>query len=273
MDEEYDIDALLEAPLRESKNNEDRHRRRSKSPPNNGKEKDNKEKDRDDRDSSRNSRRGRENNNNNNNNNSGGSNDNSSSSSHHHGGNEDNKDSSRRSRRDERKEKEPELSEEEKQRIEEERDARTVFVSNLPLKASERDIKEFFGQVGKVIAVSLVTDKFSKKSKGFGYIEFAQRDSVQSALTLSNTKFMKNTINVILTESEKNKLSDKKKLQLKLQQEKLKIQQQILDLEYEEQKKSIPTQKNHQICWQIHIWQRPWNIIEFPFLEDCQCQE
>jgi len=38
-------------------------------------------------------------------------------------------------------------------------------------------------------------------------------------------------------------LSDKKKLQLKLQQEKLKIQQQILDLEYEEQKKINPNAK------------------------------
>lgn len=47
------------------------------------------------------------------------------------------------------------------------RDARTVFVSNLPLKADERDIREFFSKAGKVRDVRLITDRFSRKSKGY----------------------------------------------------------------------------------------------------------
>lgn len=47
------------------------------------------------------------------------------------------------------------------------RDARTVFVTNLPLKANAQDIKEFFERAGKVRDVRLITDRFSKKSKGY----------------------------------------------------------------------------------------------------------
>jgi hypothetical protein len=50
------------------------------------------------------------------------------------------------------------------------RDARTVFVTNLPTKADEKDIRNFFGKAGKVRDVRLITDRFSRKSKGYGSI-------------------------------------------------------------------------------------------------------
>lgn len=50
---------------------------------------------------------------------------------------------------------------------ESERQLRTLFVGNMPLKAAEKDIAEFFGGLGcKVREVQLVRDK-NKKSKGF----------------------------------------------------------------------------------------------------------
>jgi RNA-binding protein 39 len=68
------------------------------------------------------------------------------------------------------------------------RDARTVFVSSLVVRATEQNIKSFFEAVGRVKDVQLIKDK-SGKSKGFGYVEFAELDSVPQALVLNGRNF------------------------------------------------------------------------------------
>ena len=55
------------------------------------------------------------------------------------------------------------------------RDIRTVFAFNLSLKADERDIFELFSRAGQVLDVRIIMDRNTKKSKGFAYIEYAQR--------------------------------------------------------------------------------------------------
>lgn len=47
------------------------------------------------------------------------------------------------------------------------RDERTVFVQNMPSKATDKEIKEFFAQAGKVTEIRMITDKYSGKSKGY----------------------------------------------------------------------------------------------------------
>lgn len=47
-----------------------------------------------------------------------------------------------------------------------EQDARTVFVVGLPTTATERDLKPFFEQAGKVKVISLISDRNSRRSKG-----------------------------------------------------------------------------------------------------------
>jgi len=62
-------------------------------------------------------------------------------------------------------------------------------------------------KVGKVRDVRLIADRNSKRSKGFGYIEFYERESVQAALGLTGTQWNGWTISVQLTQSEKNRLA------------------------------------------------------------------
>jgi RNA-binding protein 23/39 len=69
------------------------------------------------------------------------------------------------------------------------RDARTIFVSQLVVRATEEQVKEFFEQIGQVEDVKLIRDKFSNKSKGFGYVEFSDIDSIPKALLLNGQKF------------------------------------------------------------------------------------
>ncbi|KAF7834196.1 RNA-binding protein 39-like isoform X1 [Senna tora] len=56
-----------------------------------------------------------------------------------------------------------------------ERDQRTVFAYQMPLKATERDVYEFFSKAGKVRDVRLIMDRNSRRSKGVG-IAIMMRD-------------------------------------------------------------------------------------------------
>lgn len=69
------------------------------------------------------------------------------------------------------------------------RDARTLFVSQLVVRASDRDIRAFFEQIGPVADVRLIRDKQTGKSKGLGYVEFEDLDSVPKALLLNGQAF------------------------------------------------------------------------------------
>lgn len=109
--------------------------------------------------------------------------------------------------REKRRKEEEKLSAADREAIEAERDTRTVFAQNLPTKATEDDIIEFFEKVGKVRDVRLIADRNSRRSKGFGYIEFYEKESVQAALSLTGTQWMGWTISVQVTQSEKNRLA------------------------------------------------------------------
>eukprot|EP01113_Clastostelium_recurvatum_P040522 TRINITY_DN630_c1_g1_i5.p1 TRINITY_DN630_c1_g1~~TRINITY_DN630_c1_g1_i5.p1 ORF type:complete len:522 (+),score=147.61 TRINITY_DN630_c1_g1_i5:158-1723(+) len=99
----------------------------------------------------------------------------------------------------------PKMSDAEREIMEAEREMRSVFVANLPLRAREKEIKEFFSQAGEVNRIQLITDKHTRKSKGIGYIEFKNRDSIMEALGLAGKEFMGQHVNVELTMAEKNR--------------------------------------------------------------------
>ncbi|KAF2073778.1 hypothetical protein CYY_004912 [Polysphondylium violaceum] len=85
----------------------------------------------------------------------------------------------------------------------EESDLRTVFVSNLSPRITEKDLYDFFAQAGKVLNVSLITDRITKRLKGVGYVEFAERDQVQRAISLAGQKVLEQSIQVHAIQPEK----------------------------------------------------------------------
>lgn len=85
-----------------------------------------------------------------------------------------------------------------------ERDTRTVFAYNLNLKADERDIYEFFSRAGKVVDVKVITDRNTKKSKGFAYIEYAKQEETLNALALTGQTLLGQAVMVKSSEAEKN---------------------------------------------------------------------
>lgn len=84
------------------------------------------------------------------------------------------------------------------------RDARTVFAYNLPLKAMEKEIFQFFIRAGTLNDIKVITDKSTGRSKGFAYIEFARREDVMTALALTGQPLMGQPVMVKVSEAEKN---------------------------------------------------------------------
>ncbi|MQL81804.1 hypothetical protein Taro_014259 [Colocasia esculenta] len=110
------------------------------------------------------------------------------------------------------KEMERELRERDSRKVKEkvepevdpERDLRTVFAYQMPLKATERDVYEFFSKAGKVRDVRLIMDRNSRRSKGVGYIEFYDVMSVPNAIAISGQLLLGQPVMVKPSEAEKN---------------------------------------------------------------------
>ncbi|MDJ0881588.1 MAG: RNA-binding protein [Gammaproteobacteria bacterium] len=59
-----------------------------------------------------------------------------------------------------------------------------LFISNLPADATEASVSALFAEFGTVRSINLVTDIFSGKCKGFGYVEMEGHEArpAQAAL-------------------------------------------------------------------------------------------
>ncbi|OCK84271.1 splicing factor, CC1-like protein [Lepidopterella palustris CBS 459.81] len=93
------------------------------------------------------------------------------------------------------------------QLTEDERDRRTVFVQQLAARLRTKDLAEFFSKVGPVKDAQIVKDRVSGRSKGVGYVEFRDEESVPLAIQLTGQKLLGIPIIAQLTEAEKNRLS------------------------------------------------------------------
>jgi hypothetical protein len=66
-----------------------------------------------------------------------------------------------------------------------------LYVGNLSYDVKDKDLKREFGKFGGVKSVRLITNKFNNKSKGFGFIEMADRRSSLEAIRALNGKEMR----------------------------------------------------------------------------------
>lgn len=64
----------------------------------------------------------------------------------------------------------------------------TIYVGNLPFKASEDEVRGLFAQHGKVNAVRLVTDRDTGRPRGYGFVEMETSEDANSAVQALNGK-------------------------------------------------------------------------------------
>jgi RNA recognition motif-containing protein len=57
-----------------------------------------------------------------------------------------------------------------------------IFVGSLPFSLEEAELKGFFEEYGEVASARIITDKFSGRSKGFGFIEMPIEEEAKKAI-------------------------------------------------------------------------------------------
>ena len=60
-----------------------------------------------------------------------------------------------------------------------------LYVGNLAYSVSNDDLQQLFSQVGQVQSATVITDKFSGQSKGFGFVEMSQADAARAIQSLN----------------------------------------------------------------------------------------
>ena len=61
-----------------------------------------------------------------------------------------------------------------------------IFVGSLPFSIEEADLRESFEAYGTVDSVKIITDKFTGRSKGFGFVEMSNDEEAQKAINELN---------------------------------------------------------------------------------------
>ena len=64
--------------------------------------------------------------------------------------------------------------------------ATKLFVGGLSWDTKEDSLKNFFSQAGNVVSATVITDKFSGRSKGFGFVEMSSDQEAQEAIKKLN---------------------------------------------------------------------------------------
>lgn len=67
-----------------------------------------------------------------------------------------------------------------------------LYVGNLPFSVTEEDLRSLFAQAGAVGEVTVITDRDTGRSKGFGFVEMATDQEAQDAIKRFNGYSMSN---------------------------------------------------------------------------------
>lgn len=72
-----------------------------------------------------------------------------------------------------------------------------IYVGNLSRDVTDNDLQKAFEAFGRVISVTIIKDKFSGQSKGFGFVGMPNKNEAQSAIAgMSGKTFMGRVLNV-----------------------------------------------------------------------------
>jgi cold-inducible RNA-binding protein len=66
--------------------------------------------------------------------------------------------------------------------------AKKLYVGSLPYSIDEDQLRELFEPFGQLESVRIINDKFSGRSKGFGFVEFADNEAAMEAIAQVNGK-------------------------------------------------------------------------------------
>lgn len=66
--------------------------------------------------------------------------------------------------------------------------AKKLYVGGLSYNTTQDTLKDTFSQAGSVDSATIITDKFSGRSKGFGFVEMSNDEEAEKAIEMFNGK-------------------------------------------------------------------------------------
>ena len=61
-----------------------------------------------------------------------------------------------------------------------------LYVGNLSYSTTEEELRNLFSEVGSIVSVTIITDRMSGRSKGFGFVEMETEEAAQEAIERLN---------------------------------------------------------------------------------------
>ncbi len=86
-----------------------------------------------------------------------------------------------------------------------------IYVGNLDFKVNENDLRDVFGEYGTVGDVKIITDKFSGRSKGFGFVTMNDSAEAKKAISELNGATLKNREMVVNEAREKSESDNRRR--------------------------------------------------------------
>ena len=67
--------------------------------------------------------------------------------------------------------------------------SKKIYVGNLPFRATEEELCGLFSEIGAVESVSIITDRDTGRSKGFGFVSMSDDDAEKAIAALNGKDF------------------------------------------------------------------------------------
>ena len=61
-----------------------------------------------------------------------------------------------------------------------------IYISNLSFKVEDSDLRQLFEEYGEVSSAKVITDRYTGRSRGFGFVEMPDNEAAQKAVTELN---------------------------------------------------------------------------------------
>jgi len=77
-----------------------------------------------------------------------------------------------------------------------------IYVGNMNYQTTEQALSNLFSQYGEVVSSTIIKDRYTQQSKGFGFVEMADAQAAEAAIaTLNNQEFEGRRLRVNVAEN------------------------------------------------------------------------
>ncbi|MBN2814478.1 MAG: RNA-binding protein [Bacteroidales bacterium] len=86
-----------------------------------------------------------------------------------------------------------------------------IYVGNLHFNVSEDELRKAFEEYGEVASVKIISDKYSGRSKGFGFVEMLNDNEAQNAIdSLNGAEIKGRAVNVNQAREKENNTGERR---------------------------------------------------------------